>query len=76
MNQNVHAYLFKSEMNYVANCANIPVVTQGDTIENALSNLQEAVSLYFEDEDLAELGFLTFPSIVVTFELQPLAHAQ
>jgi len=76
MNQNIHAYIFQNGSKYTANCANIPVVTQGDTIEETLANLQEAVSLFFEDEDLIEFGFQSYPSIVVTFELPPLAHAQ
>lgn len=69
-------YIFKDELKYTANCANIPVVTQGDTIGETNSNLQEVVSLYFEDEDLHELGFQSYPTIVITFPLQPLAHTQ
>ncbi len=36
---------------YVALAPDIDVASQGDTIENALSNLKEAIDLYFEDED-------------------------
>lgn len=35
---------------YVAKCLENSVASQGKTIEEALSNLKEAVSLYYEDE--------------------------
>lgn len=36
---------------FVARCLEVEVTSQGETIENALSNLQEALELYFEDHD-------------------------
>ena len=56
---------------YVAECLNINVVTQGDTLEETLRNLQDAVALYLEGEDLAELGLAPDPAIMVTIELEP-----
>lgn len=35
---------------YVARCLEIEVASQGETIEEALANLREAIELYFEDE--------------------------
>lgn len=40
----------KEENWYVAKCLENNVVSQGKTIEEALDNLREAVSLYYEDE--------------------------
>ena len=34
---------------YVAHCLNVEVSSFGDTKEQALKNLQEALDLYFED---------------------------
>jgi len=62
------------ESGYVAECLEIPVVTQGDTLDAVARNIQEAVTLHLEGEDLAELGFAPDPAIVITFELEPL-HA-
>ena len=56
---------------YVAECLNINVVTQGDTLEETLRNLQDAVALYLEGEDLAELGLAPDPAIMVTIKLEP-----
>jgi len=35
---------------YVARCLEVEVTSQGETIEDALANLTEALELYFEDE--------------------------
>ncbi len=37
---------------YVARCLEVEVTSQGETLESALSNLQEALELYFEDHDV------------------------
>lgn len=36
---------------YVAQCLNIDVSSFGETIDEAVVNLREAVELYFEDND-------------------------
>lgn len=59
---------------YVAECLEIPVVTQGKTLDEVTSNLKEAVELHLNGEDLAALGLVSEPTIVVTFELIP-THA-
>jgi predicted RNase H-like HicB family nuclease len=37
---------------YVARCLDVDVVSQGQTVDEALANLKEALELYFEDETL------------------------
>lgn len=37
---------------YVARCLQVEVASQGESIEQALANLREALELYFEDEPL------------------------
>ena len=70
----VKAVIQKGESHYVAECVEIPVVTQGKTLDETMANLQEAVSLHLEGEDLAEMGLAQNPTILVTMELEP-AHA-
>ena len=48
---------------YVAECIEIPVVTQASTLDEVTQNLQEAVQLHIEGEDLAELGLNANPTI-------------
>ena len=57
---------------FVAECVEIPVVTQGATLDEVTANLREAVALHLEGEDLAELGLAASPPIIVTFELEAL----
>jgi predicted RNase H-like HicB family nuclease len=60
------------EFGYVAECLEIPVVTQGDNLDAVTRHLQEAVSLHLEGEDLQELGLVENPTILITFEIDPL----
>lgn len=57
---------------FVAECVEIPVVTQGATLDEVSANLREAVALHLQGEDLAELGLAASPSIIVTLELEGL----
>jgi predicted RNase H-like HicB family nuclease len=59
------------ETGYVAECLEIPVVTQGTTLDEVARNLQEAVALHLADEDLAALGLAANPTLIVTMELLP-----
>ncbi len=65
----------ESDGGYVAEGVNVPIVTQGDTLDELTENIREAVGLFVEDEDLSKLGFATDPSVLVNFELPTLAHA-
>jgi predicted RNase H-like HicB family nuclease len=47
---------------YVARCLQVEVTSQGETIEEALDNLKEALELYFEDAPApAETDVITAP---------------
>lgn len=67
----IKALVRKGEEYYVAECLEISVVTQGKTVDETLSNLQEAVSLHLEGEDPSEFGLVQRPTILVTMELEP-----
>lgn len=70
----VKALVRKGEQYYVAECVEIPVVTQGKSLDETVANLQEAVALHLEGEDPATLALTTNPAILITMELEP-AHA-
>ncbi len=63
------------ESGFVAECVEIAVVTQGATLDEVTRNLQQAVGLHLEDEDLTALGLAKEPTLVVTIELEP-AYAE
>jgi len=55
---------------YVAECVEIPVVTQGASLDETVANLHEAVQLHLEGEDVAEMGLAANPTVVITMELE------
>ena len=59
------------ESGYVAECVEISVITQGPTLDEVTRNLQEAVALHLEGEDLASLGLAENPTLLVTMEVEP-----
>jgi predicted RNase H-like HicB family nuclease len=59
------------ESGYVAECVELPVITQGATLDEVIRNLREAIALHLEDEDLARLGFALNPPIIVNYEMEP-----
>ena len=67
----IKAVVQRGERAYVAECVEIPVVTQGATLDEVIANLQEAVALHLEGERLADLGLAPNPAVVVTFECEP-----
>ena len=62
------------ESGWVAECVELPIVTQGRTLDELAANLREAVALHLAHEDTEALGLVPDPAIVVTLEL-PVAHA-
>jgi predicted RNase H-like HicB family nuclease len=61
---------------FVGTCFNLSVVTQGNTLDEVVQNLKEAIELHFDGEDLREMGFAENPAVVITYEMEPLyAHA-
>ena len=65
--------MFRGETHYVAQCLDLPVVTQARTLEELTANIREAISLHLEGEDLAQLGFANDPTILATMELEAVA---
>jgi predicted RNase H-like HicB family nuclease len=50
-------------------CLELPVVTQGRTLDEAVSNIQEALCLHLEDEDPAALGLAAEPRIEIIYDM-------
>jgi predicted RNase H-like HicB family nuclease len=72
LKQNIRAVIHAGEQHgYVAECLEVSVVTQGETLDEVVHNLREAVALHLEDEDPTQFGLVDKPSLLVTFELQP-----
>jgi len=68
----IHAVVHPDEDGYYVECLEVAVVTQGDTLDDLARNLDEALSLHLEGEDLAALGLSQHPKLQLIFE-KPLA---
>ena len=63
------AVIHKEDDLYVAECPEVGTASQGETIEEAVNNLQEATELYLEEFPLQK----SHRTILTTFEVP--AHA-
>jgi predicted RNase H-like HicB family nuclease len=61
----------KGEKYYIAECLEVPVVTQGNTLDEAVTNLKDAAALHLEGEDLEEFGLTPNPTLIITLETEP-----
>jgi predicted RNase H-like HicB family nuclease len=73
MRRTIQVRFFRGEKKYVAECLDLPVVTEGDTLDELASNIREAIALHLEGENLAELGLAPDPTILATMELDAVA---
>ena len=51
---------------YVAFCPELDIASQGDTVESAKTNLVEALELFFESADQAEVSRRLHTEVFVT----------
>jgi predicted RNase H-like HicB family nuclease len=73
MRRTIQVRFLRGERKYVAECLDLPVVTEADTLDELAANISEAIGLHLEGEDLAELGLAPNPTIVATLELDAVA---
>lgn len=57
------------ETKYVAHCMDLSVVTQGDTLDETVANIREAMELRLDGEDLPAMGLCENPVIVAMIEI-------
>jgi predicted RNase H-like HicB family nuclease len=66
--RNLTAAVHREEDWYVAQCLEVDVASQGHTIDEALSNLAEAVALYLAEVDDPQ-RHVTATSLVISFQV-------
>ena len=50
----IRFHIFKGEKYYIAQGVDLPIITQGKTLDELTENIKEAVSLQLEDENLSD----------------------
>ena len=73
MKRTIQVRISKGDRQFVAECLDLPVVTQAPTLDELAINIREAIGLHLEGEDLAALGFSLNPTILATMELEAVA---
>ncbi len=73
MKRTIQVRISRGERQFVAECLDLPVVTQAETLDELAVNIREAISLHLEGEDLASLGIASNPTILATMELEAVA---
>jgi predicted RNase H-like HicB family nuclease len=73
MKRTIQVRIFRGEQQYVAECLDLPVVTEATTLDQLASNIREAIALHLEGEDLVELGLSNNPTILATMEIDAIA---
>jgi len=73
MKRTIQVRIFRGEQKYVAECLDLPVVTEASTLDELAANIREAISLHLEGEDLAAMGLSDDPTILATMELPAVA---
>ncbi len=76
MKRVVQVRIFKGESLYVAECLDLPVVTQAATLDELAANIKEAIALHLEGEDLADFDLEGDPAIIASFELDNVIDAK
>lgn len=72
MRRSIKVFISKGEKQYVAECLEVAVVTQGRTLDEVVSNIREAVALHLEGENLADFDLEPNPTLLITLEMEPL----
>ena len=62
--------IYKGEKYYIGECTDLPIVTQGKTIDELVKNIKEALELHLEGENFSELDLAPNPSVLANFELE------
>jgi predicted RNase H-like HicB family nuclease len=75
MKKIIHFLISKGETKYVADCFELPIVTQGETLDETVSNIKEALYLHLEDEDLESISISPSPAISINIDLGELEYA-
>ena len=73
MKRTIQVRISRGERQFVAECLDLPVVTQAPSLDELAVNIRDAIGLHLEGEDLAELGIAEHPTILATMELEAVA---
>lgn len=75
MKRIIQFHISRGDKYYTAEGVDLPVVTQGRTLDELAKNIREAVDLHLEGENPADFNIAPNPSVLMNFELPTQIHA-
>jgi predicted RNase H-like HicB family nuclease len=76
MKKIIQVHIYKGDKYYIAECLDLPVVTQGETLDELVFNLKEAINLQLEGENLSDFDLVAEPSILANLEVDSSVYAK
>lgn len=76
MKKIIQVHIYKGDKYYIAECTDLPVVTQGKTLDELVKNLNEAIALQLEDENITDFDLVQKPSVLASLELDLFSYAK
>ena len=76
MKKIIQVHIYKGDKYYIAECLDLPVVTQGKTLDELVFNLKEAINLQLEGENLPDFDLVAEPSVVANLEVDSSVYAK
>ena len=73
MKRTIQVRISRGDHQFVAECLDLPIVTQALTLDELTENIREAIGLHLQGEDLNALGLAPNPTILATMELDAVA---
>lgn len=64
----LHFYVSKGDTQYVAECVELAIVTQGATLDELTKNIREATNLHLESLRTEKNSSVTSPLLSINFE--------
>ena len=76
MKKIIQVHIYKGDKYFIAECIDLPVITQAKTLDELAENLEEAIGLQLEGENLADFDLVKRPSILASFEIETKVYAK
>jgi predicted RNase H-like HicB family nuclease len=73
MKRTIQVAIRRGERKYIAECLELPIVTEASSLDELVRNIEDSVALFLKDEDLSELGLAERPVVLATLELEAAA---
>lgn len=69
MRQVVYVYVHRAESGFLAECYDLPLSAQSESLDQAIDEIQASIGDYLTNNDPLQFGIAPNPEVIVTFQL-------